>query len=52
MLRGEKVTPASDIYGVGVILYRLVYGVLPFEGNTEKEVLKHVKGHDFNTSYE
>jgi serine/threonine protein kinase len=36
MLRGEKVTPASDIYSVGVILYRLVYGVLPCEGHTEK----------------
>lgn len=52
MLRGEKVTQASDIYSVGVILYRLVYGVLPFEGNTEKEVLKRVKGRDYNTSYE
>jgi serine/threonine protein kinase len=30
MLRGERVTPASDIFAVGVILYRLVYGVLPF----------------------
>lgn len=30
MLKGEKVTPASDIFAVGVILYRLVYGVLPF----------------------
>ena len=35
-LRGEKVTPASDIYSLGVILYRLVYGVLPYDGLTEK----------------
>lgn len=52
LLRGEKATQASDVYSVGVILYRLVYGVLPFEGSTEKEVLKKVKGHDYNTSYE
>lgn len=51
MLKGEKVSPASDIFAVGVILYRLVYGVLPFEGSTEKEVLKRIKGRDYNTSY-
>ena len=52
MLKGEKVTQSSDIYGVGVMLYRLIYGVLPCEGTTEKEVLKKMKSKDYNTSYE
>lgn len=52
MLKGEKITQNSDIYSVGVILYRLIYGVLPFEGTTEKEILKKIKSKDFNTSYE
>lgn len=32
MLQGQKLTASSDIYSAGVILYRLIYGVLPFSG--------------------
>jgi hypothetical protein len=52
LLKGEKVTQASDIFAAGVILYRLIYGVMPFDGSTEKEVLKKIKGKDYNTSYQ
>jgi eukaryotic-like serine/threonine-protein kinase len=35
---GEVVTPASDVYSFGVLLYRLLAGRLPFEGDNAIEV--------------
>lgn len=32
VLRGNKPTFASDIFSLGTILYRMLYGCYPFEG--------------------
>jgi serine/threonine-protein kinase len=40
---GERVDSRSDIYSLGVILFRMVAGKLPFEGRTLPELLvQHV----------
>ena len=46
VIRGEGARPASDIYGVGVILYELVTGRPPFEGGTSSSILtRHLEDH-------
>jgi serine/threonine-protein kinase len=41
--RGAQATPATDVYGVGIVLYEMLAGSPPFEGSSSVELaLRHV----------
>ena len=46
ILRGAPATAASDLYGVGILLYRMVSGGYPYGGRTAAEVGRLQQRHE------
>jgi serine/threonine-protein kinase len=42
--RGEKPTPASDVYAIGIVLFEMLTGRLPYTGSSQQELaLAHIR---------
>lgn len=42
-IRGEPASPASDVYGVGILLYELICGAVPWDGPVQKILAGHLE---------
>lgn len=53
--KGEKPSPASDVYSIGIVLFEMFSGRLPYVGSSQRELaLAHIQGDiprvkDFNS---
>ncbi len=41
-IRGEPASPSSDVYGVGILLYELITGQVPWDGPVQKILAGHL----------
>ncbi len=43
--KGEKPSPASDVYSIGIVLFEMFTGRLPYVGSSQRELaLAHIQG--------
>jgi WD40 repeat protein/tRNA A-37 threonylcarbamoyl transferase component Bud32 len=41
--RGDAIDQRVDVYAIGALLYKVLAGVAPYQGNRGKDILEHVK---------
>jgi len=41
-----------DVWALGIILYKMLFGIYPFEGETRKEIFEKIKKGDFKFGVE
>jgi len=42
--KGERPTPAADVYAIGIVLFEMLTGELPYTGNNQQELaLAHIR---------
>lgn len=46
-LQEKQITFQSDIYSLGVMLYKMLYGTFPFKASDSSEMIKKIKGKKF-----
>ena len=39
---GAQTSPAIDVWAIGIMLYTMIYGELPFYSNSEKDLIKKI----------
>ena len=47
LIKKAPANPSMDIWALGVILYRMIYGVYPFEGDSVQKIFDKIKRGDF-----
>uniref|UniRef100_A0A1A8M9I2 non-specific serine/threonine protein kinase n=3 Tax=Nothobranchius TaxID=28779 RepID=A0A1A8M9I2_9TELE len=53
VINSEPLSPAADMWSIGVITYILLSGLSPFQGDTDEETLKNILAlsYEFNRQY-
>ena len=52
LIKNAPANPSMDVWALGIILYKMIFGSYPFEGDTRKEIFDKMKKGDFEFDFE